>query len=412
MTDRAVARSSVEAGSRSLLRVAGVISMALLLSNAQAQPVAQFPEPTDVTSSAELMISYRHQEHMWQTPDGALHLLVNRGGSRPNPGLVLVSSFDGGVSWLAKVAFDRTNRNSTADGQLEGSSLSVVYGDATGGAVFAQMTYDSPTRAWAVNRSETVYRTTGWDAHNPTLAFDDAGIAWCSFALINAVSGDVQLRWIYRPTEGAWQDTGLVVGPTDNLSKERSGRPIKIAGGMGLIYRVNKTTYWATRANSAPPDFLSDSRVIHVGAARSSRSDPYASHFGVVADDAGHLHLAIADDGTAWYLRYSMLDDVWSTARKVNDDGALSYLQIGLANGQVEVALSASRGAGAVYLSNDYGETFTQAFALKLPLAQDGVSYKTGRVETATRSIGPLAVLQQYEDEKVQRLMLYKVPVP
>jgi len=98
--------------------------------------------------------------------------------------------------------------------------------------------------------------------------------------------------------------------------------------------------------------------------------------------------------------------------RRINGADSLSYLQIGLANGQVQLALSASRGSGAVYLSNDYGDTFTHAFALRLPAASDGISYKTGRVEAATRSSGPLAVLQQYEDQTLQRLMVYSVPVP
>ena len=57
--------------------------------------------PTDLTSYAELMISYRHQEQLWQTPDGALHLLANRGTSRANPGLVLLSSYLGTVAAAA-----------------------------------------------------------------------------------------------------------------------------------------------------------------------------------------------------------------------------------------------------------------------------------------------------------------------
>ena len=408
----AYARRRAGVDPASLFRIVAGLSAAALVAIARAQPVPVLSQPTDITSNAELMISYRHQEHMWQTPDGALHLLASRGSSRPNPSLVLLSSYDGGVTWLAKVAFARTNRNSTADGQLDGTTLSVVYGNAEGAVVFAQMSYDSPTQTWTVHRTESVYRASGMDAENPTLAFDDAGVAWCSFAVTYESSNDIELRWIYRPTEGTWVDTGVVVGPTDSRSRERSGRPIKIPGGMGLIYRVNKTTYWTTRPDGAAPDVLAAPQIIHVGTARAARSDPYASHFSVVADDGGHLHLAIADDGAAMYLRYSMPDGSWTVPRRINDQDLLSYLQIGLSNGEVELSLSAARGSGAVYLSNDYGETFTLAFSLRLPPASDGVSYKTGRVETATRSNGPLAVMQQYEDQNVQRLMVYSVPVP
>ena len=399
-------------GLAGLFRLVAAVSALLVAAVARAEPVPVPAQPTDVSGNAELMISYRHQEHLWQTPDGALHLLANRGSSRPNPGLVLLSSYDGGVSWLVKSAFARTNRASTGDGQLDGTTLSVVFTNADSAIVFAQMSYDSALQSWTVNRTESVYRESGMEAENPTLAFDDAGSAWCSFAVSDSSTNDIELRWFYRPTEGTWADTGVVVGPTDNRSKERSGRPIKVAGGMGLIYRVNKTTYWTTRPNGAAPDVLAAPQVIHVGTARAARSDPYASHFSVVADDGGHLHLAIADDGAAMYLRYSMLEGTWTVPRRINGAESLSYLQIGLANGQVQLSLSASRGAGAVYLSNDYGDTFTQAFALQLPGPSDGVNYRTGRVETATRSSGPLAVLQQYEDGRLQRLMLYSVPVP
>lgn len=37
--------------------------------------------------------------------------------------------------------------------------------------------------------------------------------------------------------------------------------------------------------------------------------------------------------------------------------------------------------------------------------------FKSARIETAGRSVSALAVLQQFEDHKVQRLMVYKVPV-
>jgi hypothetical protein len=374
--------------------------------------VPVLPQPTDVTGNAELMISYRHQEHMWQTPDGALHLVANRGTSRPDPGLVLLTSLDGGTTWLPKVAFARTGRTSTADGQLDGTTLSVVFADSDDAIVFAQLSYDSTTQAWTPHRTEVVYREVGMAAENPTLAFDDAGVAWCSFALTDGASGDVALKWIQRPTEGTWVDTAVTIGSGASRSKERSGRPVKIPGGMGLVYRVNKTTYWTTRPNGAPPDVLAAPQIIHVGGARSARSDPYASHFSVVADDGGHLHLAIADKGAAMYLRYSMLDGTWTEPRQINDDDTLSYLQIGLANGQVQLSLSASRGSGAVYLSNDYGGTFTRAAALRLPSWGDQIDYRTGRIEAPTRSNGPLVVLQQYEDGRTQRLMVYSVALP
>ena len=99
---------------------------------------------------------------------------------------------------------------------------------------------------------------------------------------------------------------------------------------------------------------LSTPLKIFEGPPQKSISDPYASHFSAVADDGGYLHWLVADDGDAMYLRYSINDAIWTTARKINGRGKLSYLQIGIANGQVAVALSAARGAGSVWLS--YGQ--------------------------------------------------------
>jgi hypothetical protein len=389
-----------------------VIAALVASASARADPPAISPETTNLSSNTELMISYRHQERMWQTPDGALHVVINRGTSPPNSGLVLNSSYDGGVTWVAQVTFANTNRNSTLDGVLQGSLLVVVYGTTDGGVSFAQLSYDSALRTWQVNRSETAFYSSQLDADNPTVAIDDLGVAWCGFSVIDRTTNDINLRVVYRPGDGVWLDTGLIVGPTDRISKERSARMIRFPGAMGMIYRVRQETYWTTRDNNAPYDQLSTPVKILEGPPQRSSSDPYASHFSAIADDAGYLHLVVADDGDAMYLRYSIHQGVWTPARKINGRGKMSYLQIGIANGQVAVALSAARGSGSVWLSQDYGDTFREQFDLSEPGGSDGVSYRTGRVETAGRSVGTLAVLQQFEDHKVQRLMVYKVPVP
>jgi hypothetical protein len=366
--------------------------------------------PTNLSGSAEKMISYRHQERMWQTPDGSLHLVLNRG--TPKPGLVLYSSYDRGTTWALKLTFSNTNRESTADGVLQGSILALAYGTADDGIAFAQLSYDSTRREWLVNRSEMAYFASPVQALNPTIAIDDLGVVWCGFAAIDRATEVINLRLIYRPSDGTWANTGLILGPTNNISKERSIRMVRVPGGMGLIYRVRQSTYWATRDNFARYDTLSTPVLINEGPPQRPTSDTYASHFSVIADDSGYLHLVIADDGNAMYLRHTIGHGIWTAARKVNGAAKLSYLQIGMANGQVAVVLSASRGAGAVLLSSDGGESFQEQFNLLLPPETDGVSYKTGRVESAGRSNGQLVVLQQYEDHRQQRLMVYNVPVP
>src|SRR5205814_7652028 len=98
-----------------------VATLALLSGPARAVTVRA--AETDLRSDTERMISYRHQEHMWQTADGALHLVFNRGSLQPNPGLALYSSFDGGATWSFMQSFGNTDDKSTADGQLRGDEL-------------------------------------------------------------------------------------------------------------------------------------------------------------------------------------------------------------------------------------------------------------------------------------------------
>ena len=328
-----------------------VIAALAASAPARADPPAISSEPTNLSGNSELMISYRHQERMWQTPDGALHAVINRGTSPPNSGLVLNSSYDGGVTWVVQLKFANTNRESTLDGVLQGSLLVLVYATTDGGVSFAQLSYDSPLRTWQVNRSETAFYSSQLDVDNPTVAIDDLGVAWCGFSVIDRTTRDINLRVVYRPSDGVWLDTGLIVGPTDRDSKERSARMIRLPGAMGMIYRVRQETYWATRDNHAPYGHLSTPVKIFEGPPQKSISDPYASHFSAIADDAGYLHLVVADDGDAMYLRYSINDAVWTPARKINGRRKLSYLQIGIANGQVAVSASAARGAGSVWLS-------------------------------------------------------------
>ncbi|HSW05270.1 hypothetical protein [Aquabacterium sp.] len=367
--------------------------------------------PTNLSSNTETMVSYRHQERMWQGADGSLHLVVNRGTLQPNPGIVLTSSYDGGITWTVKQVFGNTDKDSTADSLMNGSMLWLAYGDANGALIVAQLTYDSVAQSWTLLRSEIAFASTQFEGINPTLGIDDSGVVWCSFAAMDRNTADINLRMVYRQSDSApWADTGLVFGPTDNLSKERSARPVRLPNGMGLLYRVRQSMYWATRANGAPFGSPWPSVKISEGALQRPISDPYASHFSVIGEGDAHLHLAIADDGDVQYLRYTTADDSWTAARKINGRKKVSYLQIGLFNGQIALALSATRGDGGVLVSSDHGASFSTQVDLALPPAADGVNYKTGRVEMAAVSVGGLTVLQQYEERRQQRLMVFKIP--
>src|SRR4029077_17199025 len=118
--------------------------------------------------------------------------------------------------------FPTSGRDSTVDGVLQGSALALTYSSADGGVAFVQLTYDSTRQTWRIARSEVAYFDASIEAENPTIAIDDLGVAWCGFAAIDRATQGINLRLIYRPSDGLWLNTGLIIGPTDKLSRERS----------------------------------------------------------------------------------------------------------------------------------------------------------------------------------------------
>src|SRR3546814_3970307 len=83
--------------------------------------------PTTLQSNTERMISLRHQEHMWETSDGATHVIVNRGELTASDSLQLYSTFDQGLTWVAGPHLADSDRYSTSDGYLVGDVLYVTH---------------------------------------------------------------------------------------------------------------------------------------------------------------------------------------------------------------------------------------------------------------------------------------------
>ena len=282
-----------------------------------------------------------------------------------------------------------------------------------GSIVVASLRYDNAARSWAVSRSETAFENARVKSLNPALATDSLGTIWCAFVARDRGTNATDLRMAYRLAgSSVWSDTGLVFGPTDDQLIERSARPVPTPGGMGMLYSVRETLYWATRANDLPPNSAWTGNVIYTSKPQGAIADPYASHFSSVVDDQANVHLLLVDDYAIYYLRLAAGATNWAVPRKIGGDTKAVYSQIGLANGKLAIGISVKRGQGAMFVSADGGQTFDNGDALKLPKPTPGVSYGTARVEMPTRSVGPLAILQQYDDNGTQRLLLFKVPAP
>ncbi|WP_425259605.1 hypothetical protein ACPOLB_01905 [Rubrivivax sp. RP6-9] len=367
---------------------------------------------TNLSSDSDRIISYRHQEHLWQTADGAFHLVMNRGTLTPGPGLCLYSSHDGGTSWSHQWTFLGTDTDSVSDGQLAGDLLSVLYQTVTGHLVHQQLRYDAAGRGWTVERDEMALVSDATAGINPGMAADALGNLWCCFVARDRITNDVQLRLLVRPAGATgWSDTGVVFGPTDRRSIERSGRPVPIAGGMGIVFTVREMTYWAQRSDTQALDAPWDVTTVFAGTPAFRTTDPYASHFSVVADDAGSVHLATIEENRMLHFTRDAATGRWSTSGiLLSGTKKLAYGQNCIANGRLMVAWSVQRGFGNLVESTDGGRSFSETAVLVLPANADGVSYGQARVELPTRCSGPLLALQQYSDNGVVRLMRFLVP--
>lgn len=367
--------------------------------------------PTTVDGTAERMISYRHQEHSWQTGDGATHLMVNRGSLSPGATLTLYSSPDDGLTWTSAIALANTNAYATSDGVLVGDDLWVVYSSAASTILFSILHYDSVTGTWALSATERVFKSSTTAALNPAMAIDALGAAWCAFVGTDSATGNHTLRMAQRAADGsAWLDTGLVFGTPDADTIQRSARPIVTATGVGMVYSVHEELYWAHRSNEHPFDEAWENTLIFTGSPEGL--DPYSSHFSLAADSQGALHMAAVDQGRIVYFRSLDQGQVWESRVITRDIGA-TYPQISVIRGSDTLAVfsDTERSSVKVLRSHDGGDTFsaTDLLVHAAPVPGSGTNYSNPRVEVPSLSGDIIPVVQQYVDGTVQRLLGFAV---
>lgn len=396
-------------GRRALLAMAASLALA---GPALAQVPVIASTPTNLASSVERMISYRHQEHMWQTADGALHVLMNRGKLTPSSGLTLWTSTDGGSNWVAQQSWPDANYDSTGDGQLRGDLLDVAYNTAVGAIAYNQLRWDTATGAWTLLQSETVFTPADFVAENPTIAVDALGTTWVTYVTTEVATGSPRIRLSSRAAGASpWVDTGLTFGEPGAAGTGRSARLLQVAGGMAMLYKIDETLIWATRNDAAPASEPWVATTLFVSPPPAPR-DPNASHFSIVTDSQGALHLVMADDGKLYYFKYTSRRDGWGSGRVLDSKATVSYCQISIgADDRLMVVYNDSAGDSKVMQSLNRGRSFTSV-ALLRPTPVDGASYTFSRIETPSRSTLPLPVLRQFSESRQNKLMLFTVPFP
>jgi hypothetical protein len=389
-----------------------LVSLSPSLAQAQADITAA---TTNLSSPSERMISYRFQEHMWQTADGAVHVVINRGSLAPGAALVLHSSYDQGKSWQAKTSLAGADVNSTCDGELAGTGLTLVYSDNNRAIRLVGLSYNAGARTWVQTRTETVASGVGMTRQSPALAADNVGTLWCSYvARVNAV-GNASIRLAYRPAgSSVWSDTNLVFGPVDNTSAtvQRSARPVRLNDGVGLVFTTHNTFYFAKRLDAWPPTSAWPQAPIF-DVELADDIDPYESHFSVVRDEFDNLHLATLNRGNLVYSRLPSGALAWGPLREISGVSNANYVQVASSSGRLTIVANNDDANLVVFRSGDQGGTFAQRYRLTHPGIRTGlgVNHMFPRIEMPGNATGNLIVLQQYRDGLTTRLMSFNVPL-
>lgn len=362
--------------------------------------------PTAMVSSSESMIALRHQHHMWQTSDGAVHALINRGTQPGGNALQLYSSFDNAANWTGGLMVPRSGNVTASDGYLDNDVLYLAHSTPAGEVVFTVLQYDIVSGTWSRVWFETAFSSPDVFAVNPAIATDAAGTVWLVFTANESSTGNYSIKMLrYTTPEEGWVDTGFVFGAVDSLSNERSARPVPTSYGMAMVYSVHDTIYWAWRNNRSPLDRPWESREVFTST--SGDLDPYSSLFSVVVDDRDNIHLALTDGGRLGYLRLNTRRMV-PVAKWLSGNILGGYVQTSIADGNLVIATNVSDRVG-IYQSQDGGNSFTYTHLLTHNL-QPG-EYSNPRLETPAAVSGPIPLLQQYRDGVDQLLLTFSVPV-
>jgi hypothetical protein len=372
---------------------------------------------TSITSTTKRMISYRDQQHSWQTSDGGIHLMVNSGTLPANDSLTLYSSFDGGNTWVPKLSLPHTDGFSTSDGMLTatgtGATLQLVYGTAanTGNIIYAIATYDASTQTWTLTSTQTAFSAKAVTGSDPAFAVDSNGGLWCGFTAENIQSQEYQIDMLYLAAKSTnWVNTGLVFGTTDD-SSQHAARPVPFTGGVGMIYQSDETMYWSYRMSTSAIEAPWESSVLYVGLP-SNNADPYDSHFSVVADASNDLFLGFAGNSQLLYLKYTSSTATWAPIQALTTSKAKSaYMKASIAGGNI-VMIANDLSSLEVFQSTNDGDTFQLTQALVHPTGGSGTDdYQNPRVEMPSYATSPMPVWQQFYYGSTQGLLFFPVPV-
>jgi hypothetical protein len=340
-------------------------------------------DPDTWGTNASYLIVSRPQDHMLETADGVLHMVINRGLGH---GLTLVSSRDGGASWDAIYSFGPGNPLSTSDIRLiDGQDVMIVsYLNAANNVAFAMLGYDPFTGGWTLLADSVAdRRLDSPDSVHASIVLAPDGTLLMAYT--DELDGGLRLT-LQQSTDGGQTWTGISLDqPGVDFG---SARVLAADETEGIVYSNAEAMYWVTWDAT--------------GAWHMEVIDPagtvgqFASHFSTVTEDGDVI---LANVGTDLVLRVMWLDGDtgdWSAPVLPIGDLPATNVQISRADdtGHLYIVYDDVNHPGSLVVleSRNGGLTWETEALLQTP--PDMVSPPT-RFEAPEHFTGDLVVTQQ-----------------
>lgn len=295
-----------------------------------------------IESSIEGAISNRHQEHMWMTSDGGIHLLV-AGNSISPKGLRMFSSYDKGENWINTLEIKDTENRVKPDGLLQNSMLQLVYLNKDRELIQAAFQYID--KKWVQRDTiRLIDKEEQFVAERPTLALDSQNRLWLAVAAEYKDGSKTSIRIGYVNDRSQLNFVSEVFG-ADNASKFSSAKILNLNDGIvvvytdfdGFNYSLNLAHFFSTDDLVKSFTIRQDEKIIIYDP--EIDRDRYGTHFNAVAGDDGYIHIVTTTRHQLYYFKW-------------NAESGLIKIDLGESTPYVQVA----HGEQCVYVAAHYTE--------------------------------------------------------
>ncbi|MHA6326668.1 sialidase family protein [Roseivivax sp. CAU 1753] len=317
--------------------------------------------PTTKGMSPKMIVS-RMQDHIIETSDGDLHLMVNMGLGQ---GTVIMTSTDSGVTWERSMLIGQHGIGSSADIRmvLDGDTAAVVFSTDAGEIVFWRLEYDTEANTWTSRTQQVVANgVESSGISHPTIAVSDRGLVLVAYT--ETTDAGLEINFAYSDDGGyTWTNTQI-----DVLDAEAgAARVLATTSGFGVLYATSDGIFWA---GYTPATSSWSYEEVYSGGAIGK----YATHFSTV-EVGDSTYVAVVDpDLTLILLEYDALSRSWSEALVFEDSaGSVSSVQISAEDdGRLYLTYDDTE-TGELYVleSLDHGDTWVTVATLDVPFFFD-----------------------------------------